>query len=127
MLKERPRLAIGRKQGSELPSGAIIIRILREAENDLVEGFGFYEEQEPGVGTHFLNTLASDLNSLRQCAGVHAVHFARYHRALSSRFPFAIYYTFSENVISVHAILDCRRDPAWIRERLAGRTPGAPD
>jgi len=37
---------------------------------------------------------------------------------LSERFPFAIYYTVSGNEIKIHAIIDCRRDPAWIRDRL---------
>lgn len=37
---------------------------------------------------------------------------------LRDGFPFAIYYTIEENVIKVYAVLDCRKDPAWIRKRL---------
>ena len=37
---------------------------------------------------------------------------------LSKRFPFAVYYRIVENEILVYAVLDCRRDPAWIRKRL---------
>jgi len=33
--------------------------------------------------------------------------------------PFSIYYQIENKVIKVYAILDCRRDPVWIRERLS--------
>ena len=94
------------------------IRLLDRAEDDLVEGFAFYEEQEVGIGDYFLDSLASDINSLRLYAGIHPRHFGRYHRLLSKRFPFAVYYIVAEGTIWIHAVLDCRRDPAWIRERL---------
>jgi hypothetical protein len=42
---------------------------------------------------------------------------------LTKRFPFALYYLIEESSIDIYAILDCRRDPSWIRERLAGLTP----
>ncbi|MBU4259729.1 MAG: hypothetical protein L6263_01860 [Desulfobacteraceae bacterium] len=34
------------------------------------------------------------------------------------RFPFAIYYGIEENEVRIYAVIDCRRDPAWIRRRL---------
>jgi hypothetical protein len=40
------------------------------------------------------------------------------HRLLSKRFPFAIYYRIESDEVRVYAVLDCRRDPAWIRKRL---------
>jgi hypothetical protein len=42
---------------------------------------------------------------------------------LIKRFPFALYYLISESSIDIYAILDCRRDPIWIRDRLATSTP----
>ena len=38
---------------------------------------------------------------------------------LSKRFPFGIYYRIEAGVIRVYAVLGLRRDPAWIRRRLA--------
>ena len=93
------------------------IEILDEAQDDLVEGFRFYERQEAGVGSYFLDCLFSDIESLLLYAGIHQVVFG-YHRSLSKRFPFAIYYRVDGNVAYVHAVLDCRRDPSWIRKRL---------
>jgi hypothetical protein len=37
---------------------------------------------------------------------------------LIRRFPFALYYLVEATTIDIYAILDLRRDPSWIRERL---------
>jgi len=94
------------------------IRILDLAERDLIEGFRFYEAQEVGLGSYFLTSLYAEIESLRIYAGVHEKPFKAYYRLLSHRFPFAVFYTFEKNVVSIHAVLDCRRDPAWVRDRL---------
>ena len=94
------------------------IKILGAAQEDLKEGFLFYEKQEKGLGEYFLNTLFSDIDSLQIHAGIHAVYFKRYFRMLSKRFPFAVYYRVDKNTVLIHAVLDCRRNPAWIKERL---------
>ncbi|MFC1853299.1 type II toxin-antitoxin system RelE/ParE family toxin [candidate division CSSED10-310 bacterium] len=94
------------------------IKLLRSAKNDLRDGFEFYERQEKGIGTYFLESLFSDIESLKLYAGIHSIHFDKYYRLLSRRFPFAIYYRIEENEIKVYAILDCRKNPAWIRKRL---------
>ena len=94
------------------------IRILDEAERDLEEGRRFYEKQCSGLGSYFLNSLFSDIDSLHLHAGIHRVCFGLYHRLLSKRFPFAIYYTLAEDTVSIHAVLDGRRRPSWIRKRL---------
>jgi len=94
------------------------IEILDSAEKDLLDGFKFYERQSKGLGNYFLESLFSDIDSLNLYAGIHAIHFG-YNRILSKRFPFAIYYKSDKEIVRVYAILDCRRNPAWIRERLS--------
>jgi plasmid stabilization system protein ParE len=94
------------------------IKILKSAQADLLGGYRFYERQKKGLGNYFLDSLSSDIESLKIFAGIHSIHFGKYYRLLSKRFPFAVYYRIEENEIKVYAILDCRRDPAWIRKRL---------
>lgn len=93
------------------------IRILETAEADLRHAAAFYELQSNGLGEYFLKAIKSDIKSLLSFAGVHAVEDG-FHRLLAKRFPFAIYYLVEPESIDVYAILDCRRDPAWIAERL---------
>lgn len=50
-------------------------------------------------------------------AGVHRqVHGSC--RLLGRIFPFAVYYVINDNTVDVKAVLDCRRDPQWIKRRL---------
>ena len=93
------------------------VRILDTAERDLENGYSFYERQSPGLGSYFLDSLYSDIDSIAYFGGIHRVVF-EFHRLLSKRFPFAVYYEIVEDVALVTAVLDCRRNPSWIRERL---------
>ncbi len=93
------------------------VTILDAAEADLENGYHFYERQSPGLGSYFLDSLYSDVDSLMYFEGIHLKVFG-YHRLLSKRFPFAVYYRIAENEVLVTAILDCRKNPSWIRKRL---------
>lgn len=93
------------------------IRLLSLAEDDLFAGFKFYERQAAGVGSYFLESLNSDIDSLLLYAGIHRVVHG-YHRLLSKRFPFSVYYDIQGEEIRVWRVLDSRRDPTWIRVQL---------
>ena len=41
------------------------VEILDKAEDDLIAGFEFYEAQESGLGMYFLESLYSDIESLK--------------------------------------------------------------
>jgi hypothetical protein len=82
-----------------------------------VEGFHFYEDQSPGLGSYFLDSLFADIDSLLLYAGIHRIVYGS-HRCIAGRFPYAIYYRVEGEVVRVRAVIDCRRDPAWIRRRL---------
>jgi hypothetical protein len=93
------------------------IRILESAIQDLLQGHRFYEQQEKGLGGYFIDSLFSDIDSLQVYAGIHSIHFKKY-RLLSKRFPFAIYYTIQNDVVIVHAVLDCRQNSFKTSNRL---------
>jgi plasmid stabilization system protein ParE len=79
----------------------------------------FYGRQQPGLGAYFLDTLFSDIEALLLYAGVHAQIFG-YFRALSKRFPYAIYYKVNGEDIEIWRVLDCRQNPRRIAEALRG-------
>ena len=99
------------------------IRLLSSALDDLSEGRLFYEKQGEGLGEYFFDSLFSDIDSLMLYGGIHPKFFG-YHRMLSKRFPYAIYYKLEEKlVVVVWRVLDLRRDPKKIRQSLKpGRT-----
>ena len=98
------------------------IRLLESAKDDLRSGWSFYERQSPGLGNIFLAVIDSDVQTLALYAGTQLKLDGLY-RMLIKRFPFALYYLINESSIDIHAILDCRRDAIWIRDRLATSPP----
>ena len=96
----------------------IHIRISADALDDLNDGFWFYESQESGLGDYFATQLKADIEGLKITGGIHRQSYKDYHRLLSRVFPYAIYYTMSDDGVVVWAVVDCRRHPEWIRRGL---------
>lgn len=93
------------------------VEILPSAVADLALGFAFYDKQQTGLGNYFLNSLFADIDSLANYAGIHRKVYGS-HRLLAKTFPFAVYYSLEGDRVRVKAVLDCRRDPHWIRAKL---------
>ena len=88
------------------------------AYNDLLEGKRFYEKQAENLGDYFLNSLFADIDSLVLYGGIHMEVFG-FHRLLSKRFPFAIYYKMDDECeITVWRVLDCRQNPEKTKSQL---------
>ncbi|MEP1744155.1 MAG: type II toxin-antitoxin system RelE/ParE family toxin [Kangiellaceae bacterium] len=94
------------------------IEILNSAKKDLSDGAKFYESSERGLGSYFLDSLFSEIDSLLIYAGVHQVVNSGLYRMYAKRFPFAVYYKQDTDFIRVYAVLDTRRKPAWTRNRI---------
>ena len=65
------------------------LRLLESAKEDLIDSCHFYEEQSPGLGAHFLDSLFSDIDSPPCTLAFMArssVHIARFRRAFHLRF-----------------------------------------
>ncbi len=92
--------------------------ILPSGVRDLEHGRDFYDSQEAGVGTYFLETVFSAIDSLRLYAGIHGVKFG-FHQLFVPKFPYAIYYKVEGTRVVVYRILDCRSDPKKHRRALA--------
>ena len=93
------------------------LHILESAFRDLADGRDFYERQGVGLGEYFLDSLFSDIDSLALYAGIHRKIF-EFHRLLSKRFPYGIYYQFNDDNVIVYRVLDLRRNPRKIRAAL---------
>ena len=94
--------------------------VLEEAAEDIEAARDFYDEIEPGMGDYFLQRIVEDIERLATLSGIHGRHFG-FHRMLSERFPFGIYYRETADETQVFAILDLRREPTWIRDELRSR------
>ena len=94
------------------------IKILSSAMDDLYEVRLFYEKQGEGLGDYFFDSIFSDIDSLVLYGGIHGKVYG-YHRLLSKRFPYAVYYTVEDSeVVVVQRVLDLRQNPKKIRRAL---------
>ena len=95
--------------------------VLKEVAEDLNEGKTFYDQREAGVGDYFWDSLLADLESLIIYAGIHKKEHGLY-RMLAKRFPYAVYYEIAHDTVYVVAVLPVRRNPAWIKSKIEGRS-----
>jgi len=93
------------------------VELRDEARDDLVDGAEFYGQQSAGLDDYFLGCLRADVKKLETMFGIHEV-YRGFHRSLSERFPFAIYYLVAADIVDVVAVLDCREDPKTTNQRL---------
>lgn len=98
------------------------IRLLDFAERDLEAGSDFHECRDPGLGAYFIDCLLSDIESLKLFAGAHAKHFG-FHRMVSKRFPYSIYYDVAGDRIKIYGVFGDRQRPEMIEKTLNQRTP----
>jgi len=90
----------------------------RAVEADVEAAFNWYEGEEPGLGLEFLEQLRA------------AYHRILYHplgyqdlrsgirRALTRRFPYAVYFSIEEEAIVIVAVLSTGRDPEEWQQRI---------
>ena len=93
------------------------IKISYSAYKDIDAAQLFYESQKAGLGIYFQDSIFSDIDSLHIYAGVHLTQYGKY-RLLSKKFPYAIYYYINVGEIVISAVLDCRRNPDLIKNKL---------
>lgn len=93
----------------------IIIR--PEAEDDIREAYHWYEEQNIGLGAEFIRCLEAVLDYLENNPEMYQKIHKSIRRALTSRFPFGIFYIKEKKRVIILAVLHVKREPKVIIER----------
>ena len=93
--------------------------ILRqEAEQDLAESHAWYEERVPGLGADFLASVEQALKSVQENPSQFPLIYRDIRRALIRRFPYGVFFAFSDQRISVLAVMHTAREPGKWRRRI---------
>jgi len=98
---------------------AVDIIIAPEAEQDLAEAYAWYEDRRVGLGEEFLTCIDACIEAIRRTPEMHAVVHENCRRALARRFPYAVFYEYTEGVATVYCIFHTSRDPAKWSRRLS--------
>ena len=94
------------------------LRLAPEAERDLDEAYARYEPQRPGVGEEFLSCVDACIQSTVRWPETRPVAFESFRPALVRRFPYAVFYEYASNTITIHCVFHTARDPEKWRTRI---------
>jgi plasmid stabilization system protein ParE len=97
---------------------AVKLVLAAESEQDIAEGYAWYENERTGLGEEFLSCVEACLDSICRTPKIHAIIHENYRRGLVRRFPYGIFYEYSEDTVTVYAIFHTARDPDKWRRRL---------
>ena len=83
---------------------------------DLASAFAYYEEQLDGLGELFLSAVDSTFDAIERYPEMFAKVHSDVRRAITSQFPYAVFYRIEAKRIVVFRVLHTARDSrAWPR------------
>lgn len=89
-----------------------------EVEQDIDEAYAWYEERRSGLGEEFLSCVEACHQRICRSPELHAKVHEDYRRVLVRRFPYAVFYEYKDETVTVYCVFHTSRDPAKWRERL---------
>jgi plasmid stabilization system protein ParE len=92
--------------------------ILPQAEKDIKEAYDWYQERELGLGEEFLRCIDASIQTIARNPEIYVFAHEKYRRALVRRFPYAIFYEYFEETITVYAVFHCSQDSKKWRNHL---------
>jgi toxin ParE1/3/4 len=92
--------------------------LLPEAVTDVANGYGWYENQELGLGEEFLRCLERAYALIAAHPLHYPVRFDSFRCILVRRFPNAVYFDHNEQTVFIHYVFHCAQDPERLVRRL---------
>ena len=89
-----------------------------EADDDIAESYGWYENREPGLGEDFLRCVEACVVMIQRHPQIFPIAVDEFRHAPIRRFPFEIFYEATDECIFVYSVFHCSQDPQKWRKRL---------
>lgn len=90
----------------------------REAEEDILEGYIWYERKKSGLGEEFLESLDNARYSILQNPAAYRARYKKKVRAfLLQRFPYLILYVLEKDAVKIISVFNTSRDPKVWKKR----------
>jgi len=90
----------------------------RAVEADVEAAFNWYEGEEPGLGLEFLEELRAAYHRILDHPLGYQDLRSGIRRALTRRFPYAVYFSIEEERIVIVAVLSTARNPEEWQRRI---------
>ena len=92
--------------------------IAPEAAEDIAQAYAWYEQQRVGLGEEFMACVEVCFQAIARAPEIHPIVHEAYRRGLMRRFPYAVFYEYSGDRVTVYCVFHTARDPAKWRQRL---------
>jgi plasmid stabilization system protein ParE len=92
--------------------------VASEATQDINEAYDWYECRRIGLGEDFLSAVDACIQAICREPNMHAKVHEDCRRGLVRRFPYAVFYEFARETVTVYAVFHTARDPQKWQERL---------
>jgi plasmid stabilization system protein ParE len=89
-----------------------------EAEEDLAEIRAWYQLRETGLGDRFIFAVDRIFARIADGPSRYPPYSEEVHRALVQGFPYSVYYTADDAVVTILAVIRQTRDPKLITNKL---------
>lgn len=89
-----------------------------EAEVDVGEAYGWYEDQRPGLGAQFVLCVEAVIASIERNPRIYPIIYRGIvRRALTQRFPYAVFFVEGEQSVVVIGVIHAKRNPRVWQDR----------
>ena len=97
---------------------AVKLVIAPEAEHDIADAYGWYEDRRTGLGEDFLSCVDACIQGICRTPQKHAPVYENYYRGLVRRFPYAVFYEYAVDIVTIYCVFHTSQDPYKWRRRL---------
>ena len=84
----------------------------------MAEAYGWYEARRIGLGEEFVCSVDACIEAIRRRPKMHALVHENYRRGLMRRFPYAVFYEYVGDAVTVYSVFHTSRDPDKWHQRL---------
>ncbi|HSF53098.1 MAG TPA: type II toxin-antitoxin system RelE/ParE family toxin [Algoriphagus sp.] len=85
--------------------------LTEEAKKDIGDSFTYYESEQPGLGTYFLEKLDHCFRSISENPFKHPSKRRFFREALVSKFPFLVVFEVLEDKLLIYAVFHTSKNP----------------
>jgi len=97
------------------------LRFLPEVEDDAFAGYVWYETKSTGLGEDLLRMFYAKAGEISRNPLLFPRVHKEFRRCLLRRFPYAIYFTITNETIIIVGLFHCARDPQVVTDALLTR------
>jgi len=97
------------------------LHFLPEVEEDVINGYIWYDSKSPGLGEEFLRMFYACAGDIPRNPMLYPESHREIRRRLLRRFPYAIYFVIRNIRIIVLGLFHCAREPRTVHNNLQDR------